>query len=83
MFEVIFKLIDFDSQFLLVIRVKIDLLVEFFEIFVVLRIIFLKRRLMLLKFNARLSQLLSQLFNVNCLNTEVASHSQVSVLYVH
>ena len=83
MLQVVFKLVDLDSQLLLLIRMGIDMLVLFFELLVILRVVLLKIRLLLLKFDTCLRQLLPQLLDIDRLNTEIARHCQVSVLDVH
>ena len=83
MLQVVLQLVDLDSCLLFLVRLGINLLVALFKLLVILRIVLLKIRLLFLKFNTCLRQLLPQLLDIDRLDTEVARHGQVSVLDVH
>lgn len=83
MLQVVLQLVDLDSCLLFLVRVGINLLVALFKLLVILRIVLLKIRLLFLKFDTCLRQLLPQLLDIDRLDTEVARHGQVSVLDVH
>ena len=74
MLQVVLQLVDLDSCLLLLVRVGINLLVALFKLLVILRIVLLKIRLLFLKFDTCLRQLLPQLLDIDRLDTEVARH---------
>ena len=74
MLQVVLQLVDLDSCLLLLVRVGINLLVALFKFLVILRIVLLKIRLLFLKFDTCLRQLLPQLLDIDRLDTEVARH---------
>ena len=83
MLKIIFQLVDLNSQFHLLVDLPINLFVKVFKLLVILGVILFEQSFMLLKFDTCLRELLPELFNINCLNAEVAGHSQIRILDIH
>ena len=77
MLEIVFKLIDLDAKLLLFVDLSVDSLILQLKFIVVLGVVLLEERFLLLKLNASLCKLLSQIFHIDSLDTEVARHGQV------
>ena len=78
MFEVVLKLVDFDAGLLLIVRLHVNVFVILLQLLVILRVVLFELSLLLLELDASLSELLSQILHINCLNAEVARHGQIS-----
>ena len=81
MLEIIFQLIDLNTNLLLLVDLPIDYLILQLEIAVVLGVVLLEERFLLLELDASLSELLPQIFHINGLDAEVARHGQVVFIW--
>ena len=72
-------MIDLDTEFLLLVRLQVNLLVSRLQLFVILRVVLLELSFVLFQVNGSLSKLLPKLLNIDRMHAEIACHSQVVV----
>ena len=81
MLQIIFQLIDFNTELLLLVDLKVDSFILQFKVIMVLGVVLLEERFLLLQFNTGLCKLLPQVFHINSLDAEVARHGQVVFIW--